>query len=178
MRIAISGTHFSGKSTLVDAVSEALPKYTTVAEPYALLEEEGVLFADPPSLDDFEQQLERAIQELEESGTDVIFDRCPADILGYILAHHDVDLFDPAQWLARVRRAVQKLDLIVFLAIEEPDPIPLPVSQDAGYRKRVDEILREILLDDPFGFEVEVLQAAGSAQIRADQVLAYVRKTL
>ena len=46
MRIAISGTHFSGKSTLVEALSEALPQYTIVEEPYYLLQEEGHEFAE------------------------------------------------------------------------------------------------------------------------------------
>jgi deoxyadenosine/deoxycytidine kinase len=33
MRIAISGTHRTGKSTLVDALSAHLPTYTTTDEP-------------------------------------------------------------------------------------------------------------------------------------------------
>jgi hypothetical protein len=176
MRIAISGTHFSGKSTLVEALSEALPQYVVVEEPYSLLEEEGHLFADPPSLEDFELQLERAIENMDESGQDMIFDRCPADILGYILAHHDVNAFDLEQWLPRVRAAVQKLDVIVFLPLEEPDRIVLPSSQDAAYRQRVDDELKDILQDDPFNFEVDVLEVSGSLQMRAGRVLAYIRK--
>lgn len=45
MRIVISGTHFSGKSTLVEALPDALPQYTTIEEPYHLLQEEGYEFA-------------------------------------------------------------------------------------------------------------------------------------
>lgn len=176
MRIAISGTHFSGKTTLVEALSEALPHYTAIEEPYVLLVEEGHLFADPPSLEDFELQLERAMENLDESGRDVLFDRCPADILGYILAHRDVAAFDLELWLPRVRAALRKLDLIVFLAIEEPDRIVLPLSQDGAYRQRVDDRLKEILLDDPFSFDVEVLEVGGSPQVRTAQVLAYIRK--
>jgi predicted ATPase len=41
MRIAFSGSHRVGKSTLVDRIAEALPTYTAVEEPYYLLEEEG-----------------------------------------------------------------------------------------------------------------------------------------
>ena len=176
MRIAVSGTHFSGKTTLGEALSEALPEYVTVEEPYALLAEEGHVFADPPSLEDLELQLERAIESLTESGPDVIFDRCPADMLGYILAHHEVDAFDLEQWLPRIRMAVQTLDVIVLLSIEEPDRIALPLSEDAAYRQQVDDKLKELLLDDPFSFEVDVLEVAGSPQTRAERVLAYIRK--
>jgi predicted ATPase len=174
MRIAISGTHFSGKSTLVEALSDALPQYMIVEEPYHLLEEEGYEFSEFPSLEDFEMQLKRSIESLEESASNVVFDRCPADILGYLLSHIDAEAFDLDVWLPRIHTAIRKLDLVVFLPIEEPDRIVLPMSQDASYRQRVDEKLKEIILDNSFDFEVDVLEATGSLQMRVEQVLAYI----
>ncbi len=174
MRIAISGTHFSGKSSLVQALSEALPKYTTVDEPYHLLQEEGYEFAELPSIEDFELQLERAIESLDETLPDVIFDRCPADILGYLLSHTDAEAFNLKEWLPRVQTAIKKLDLIVFLPIEEPDRIVLPLSQDATYRQRVDEKLREVVLENIFDFEVDVLEVSGDPRTRVERVLAYI----
>ena len=94
MRIAISGTHFSDKSTLVETLSEALPEYTTVEEPYHLLQEEGYEFAELPSLEDFELQMERSIENLDGSASNIIFDRCPADILGYLLSYTGIEAFD------------------------------------------------------------------------------------
>jgi energy-coupling factor transporter ATP-binding protein EcfA2 len=176
MRIAISGTHCSGKSTLVEALSEALPQYATVEEPYHLLAEEGYEFAESPSIEDFELQLERSIETLVESGQNVIFDRCPADILGYLLLHTDAEAFDLDAWLPRVQTAVRKLDLIVFLPIEEPDRIVLPLSQDVAYRQHVDEKLQEIILEDPFDFEVDVLEVTGSPQMRVGRVLSRISK--
>lgn len=175
MRIAISGTHFSGKSTLVYALSEVLPQYITVEEPYHLLSEEGYEFAELPSVDDFEHMLERSIDSLDESVQDVIFDRCPADYLGYLLSHTDVETFDLMEWLPRVRTAIRKLDLIVFLPIEGPDRIILPVTEDAVYRQRVDEKLREIILENSFGFEMDVLEVTGSLQTRVGRVLANIQ---
>src|SRR5687767_9937679 len=98
MRIAVSGTHFSGKSTLVEELAAALPAYSTVEEPYYLLEEEGHEFADPPSVEDFELQLERSIASLKAREPDVIFDRCPADFLGYLLTHPDAEAFELEAW--------------------------------------------------------------------------------
>jgi hypothetical protein len=175
MRIAISGTHFSGKSTLVEALIEELPQDTTVEEPYHQLSEEGYEFAEMPSLEDFELQLERSIENLGERTQNVIFDRCPADILGYLLSHADAEAFDLEEWLPRVRSAIGTLDLLVFLPIEEPDRIILPVSQEAGYRRRVDEKLQEIILQNSFDFDVDVLEVTGGPQERVGQILAHIR---
>lgn len=175
MRIAVSGTHFSGKSSLVQALSDVLPQYTVIDEPYHLLVEEGYEFADPPSLEDFELQLERAIENLDEHAPDVIFDRCPADILGYLLSHTDVEAFNLDQWLPRAQAAIKMLDLIVFTPIEEPDRIVLPLSQDAAYRRQVDNKLREMLQENIFDLEVDVLEVSGDLQARVDRVLAHIR---
>ena len=54
MRIAVSGAHRTGKTTLIEELSRALPTYTVVDEPYHLLEEEGYEFEALPSVEDFE----------------------------------------------------------------------------------------------------------------------------
>lgn len=174
MRIAISGTHRSGKSTLVEALSDALPKYATVEEPYHLLEEEGHDFAAMPSVEDFELQLERSIECLNESGPDVIFDRCPVDLLGYLLTHAEAEEFDLDAWRPRVEAAMEKLDLIVFLPVEQPDRIALPSSEDAELRLLVDEKLNELLLEGSLGFEGDVLEVTGALRNRVQQVLTYL----
>ena len=94
MRIAISGSHRTGKSTLLEELSERLPRYSTVEEPYVLLEEEGYSFATPPTLEDYEAQLERSLECMKLPGRDILFDRCPADFLGYALSHEDTSMFE------------------------------------------------------------------------------------
>lgn len=176
MRIAVSGTHFSGKSTLVEELSVALPGYSTVEEPSYLLEEEGYEFADPPSVEDFELQLARSITSLEARESNVIFDRCPADFLGYLLTHPDAEAFELEAWLPRVRAAIETLDLIVFVPIEGRDRIALPRSQDPHFRVQVDEELNELLLENSLGLDVEVLQVTGTPHGRLRQVMAHLRR--
>lgn len=94
VRIAISGTHFSGKSTLVEELSRKLPGYLAVEEPYYLLADEGYDFPEQPSAEDYQAQLQRSIESLGEGEADVLFDRCPADFLAYLLAHEESDAFD------------------------------------------------------------------------------------
>jgi AAA domain len=175
MRIAISGSHLVGKTTLAEAVAEALPRYELVPEPYYLLEEDGHELAEMPSVDDFELQLERSLLCLQESGADVIFDRCPLDILGYLITHEDADVFRLEDWMPRVRQLVPGLDLIVFVPIEKPDRVPVPRSQ-ARLRAEVDSALRDIVVDDAYGLEVDVLKVAGTTAARVHQVLAYLRR--
>lgn len=172
MRIAFSGSHRVGKTTLLEQVAERLPGYATLDEPYALLEEDGHEAADPPSLEDFERQLARSIDELADAGAAVLFDRCPADILAYLLAHDDADAFDPDDWLDRIREAVETLDLIVFVPIEPRDRIAVPPHEDRAYRSAVHDKLYALLVDGELGAEVEVLTVTGDVRARVEQVLA------
>lgn len=172
MRIAVSGAHRTGKTTLVDELARALPAYAAVDEPYSLLEEEGHEFAEMPSLEDFELQLERSIQSITDSEEDAIFDRCPADILAYLITHEDADELDVEVWLPRVRKEMQRLDLVVFVPVEHPDRIVVPAASERRLRRRVDEELRDIVLGDRWDFGVEAIEVAGPPHERVRQVLA------
>lgn len=175
MRIAVSGAHRTGKTTLIEELSRALPAYAVVDEPYYLLEEEGHEFAEMPSLEDFELQLERSIQCIADSEDDQLFDRCPADMLAYLVTHHDSDGFDVDDWIPRVRSAMRRLDLIVFVPIEDPDRVVVSDPEESELRQRVDEELRDIVVDDRWDFGVDAIEVAGTPRQRAGQVLAYVR---
>lgn len=178
MRIAVSGTHFSGKSTLIASLIEQLPDHTSVDEPYFLLEEDGYEFSEPPSLDEFEQLMVRSITEINERGKNTIFDRCPLDYLAYALAitensplGEDIDI---EYWIEKMEDTLQRLDLIIFIPIEYPDRILVPAAQDLKLRMNVDEKLREILLDDSLGIleNVEVLEVTGSLEKRVKTIKA------
>ncbi len=177
MRVAVSGTHFSGKSALITSLSKQLPDYTLVNEPYFLLEEEGYEFAEPPSLDDFEQQFSRSIIEIKGSDKNTIFDRCPLDCLAYALAIAESSSFeevDVEAWIQNIEEVIGRLDLIIFLPIEHRDRILVPESQDLNLRANVDEKLQEMLLDDSLGIleNVEVLEVTGSLEKRVRTVKA------
>jgi predicted ATPase len=177
MRIAISGTHRTGKSTLLEELSALLPKYTIVDEPYHAMQEDGYEFSHPPSLEDFEAQLEHAMDSLSEGEEDVLFDRCPIDFLGYISAHEDADTFDFDEWLPRVRAAVRTLDLIVLVPVETRDRIARSASDEGDEsRATVDEKLKEILLDDAFELGIEVLQVAGAPEKRVRTVMQSIHR--
>lgn len=174
VRIAFSGSHRVGKSTLLELVADALPRYKTVDEPYHLCEEEGYECSEAPSIEDFEAQLERSLAALEDGEQNVLFDRCPADIFAYLLAHDDAGAFDAEEWLERTREAMQTLDLVVFVPIEERERIALPAHEDGEFRLAVHEKLQHLLVDDAFGFGTEVLTVQGDVPARVDQVMTRI----
>lgn len=177
MRIAISGSHRTGKSTLLAELAALLPTYASVEEPYHLLEEEGYEFAHPPSAADFEAQLERSIEALGEAGDDTLFDRCPLDMLAYLAVHEGADDFDLEEWLPRVREAVEALDLIVFVPIEARDRVVFADSDDENdTRAAVDEQLRELLVDDRHELGLSVIEVTGDPERRAQSVLRALRR--
>ena len=63
MRIAVSGTHASGKSTLIADFAAAHPHYVTMPDPFELLDEEF----DQPSAGMLLRQLRVAADRLEQT---------------------------------------------------------------------------------------------------------------
>jgi hypothetical protein len=174
VRIAFSGSHRVGKSTLLEHIAIALPAYTVVDEPYYLLEEDGYEVATQPTIEDFVAQLERSLVALEANDANVLFDRCPVDILAYLLTHEGADAFDVDAWSERASRAMHTLDLVVRVPIEQPDRIPIPTDEDNALRHAVDEKIRELLMDDPFDFETDMMTVSGDIRTRAMQVMRRV----
>lgn len=150
MRLAVSGTHGSGKTTLIEDFVAAHPDYAHEPEPYETLSEAGVAFADPPLIDDYLQQLEHSIETLHahRAEENIIFDRCPIDFIAYLEVlgrRTGPDTFDVDSALEEVEEAIETLDLIVFL------PLPPGGAMEAEHpalQRAVDRELRSILLDD------------------------------
>jgi predicted ATPase len=174
MRIAVSGAHGTGKTSLAESLANALPGYAVYDEPYYQLESEGHVFAGVPGIRDFELQLERSMKSISGSGKDGIFDRCPADILAYLMSHEKSAGVDLERWLPRVNEAMGKIDLVVFVPIEHPDRIFIPKSEGRELRLRVDERLQEILLENRLAFDCEVFEATGSLKERVEKVMKLI----
>ena len=171
MKIAFSGAHQTGKTTLIGELAELLTSFIPCDEPYHQLEEEGHVFSEPPALEDYEAQLERAIHSLVGSTGNCLFDRCPFDLLAYLLSIEESDRFDLNRWMPGVQDAMQQIDLIVFVPVEEPDRIAVGGSDHEALRLRVDEVLREIVLDDQWALGIPAIEVTGSSGERARQVL-------
>lgn len=161
-RISFVGTHRTGKTTLVETLASRLRGYKAFEEPYLLLEEDGYEFSDPPTVEDFEQQLRRSIELLEDAPANALFDRCPLDFLAYAEELDDTE----------ARGAMETIDLVVFVPVEHPDRVIVGAHEDRRLRARVDERLRSLVLDDALGLGLEVVEVTGTVEARIQQVLS------
>ena len=168
MRIAVSGTHCTGKSTLIDEFLTGHPDFTHEPEPYTVMVEDlGEEFAETPCGEDFHRQLEFNIARLKQhqSEEQIIFERSPIDFLAYIDA---LDSEPVERIIPLILDALQHLDLIVYLPLD--DRIDVPDSEYPKLRKAVDRRLNAIFREDEFGIisanNVAVVEAEGSTAQR------------
>jgi hypothetical protein len=177
VRIAVSGTHMTGKSSLIKALGACLPNHRTIPEPYEILEERGYAFAHPPTVDDYVMQLRQSLITLRRRSPNLILDRCPLDFLGYIYASPDpeADRFDLALWHGEIAQAMKSLDLVVALHVDATYDPAMP-SEDAAFRLAVDDILRDIVDGDSLDLceNVEILSLGGAWDRRLETVLAHI----
>jgi hypothetical protein len=174
MRIGISGTHGTGKTTLAGELSAHLPGHITADEPYYLLEEEGYEFGFPPSPDDYRALLARSLRSLTEPSPlpGVIFDRTPLDYLAYLAATGaDAEReADPAA----LRPALASLDLLVITVITPETERLLPTPELPELREAMNDALLELVYADPLDAwaDLPVLELDGPLDARLPAVLA------
>ena len=170
MRIAVTGTHGSGKSTLIEDFVAAYPAYEREEEPYWGLVQQGVAFADGASLPDLETQLSASAElVLARAGDhDIIFDRCPLDFIAYLEIVGEgegIDWAPSGKLLRRIEQALVSLDLLVFVPLTKPDEIAVTIELPK-LRARVDSRLKSILRDDALGLlegtGLRVVEISGS----------------
>jgi predicted nucleotidyltransferase len=153
MRIAISGTHGSGKTTLAEDFLAAHGDYLHEPEPYEWLED----VAAEPDADDFWRQLELSVERLGSyaRGTNVIAERSPVDFLAYLLAL--TDLGRAGRDCARIASAAElaadgmaHIDLLVVLPLNDRDGILVPDSEDTALREAMNDRLLDIITADDY----------------------------
>ncbi|MDW5325236.1 ATP-binding protein [Plantactinospora sp. KLBMP9567] len=179
MRVGISGTHGTGKTTLVEALCAHLPGHVAADEPYYLLEEEGYEFQFPPSVEDYRALLACSVRSLcsppSPSGT--IFDRTPLDYLAYMAAT-GADPSEEARGAA-LRPAFDSLDLLVITVVTPETERVLPAAELPGLRSRMNDALLELAYDDPLDAweDIPVLELSGPLDDRLGTVLAALTQT-
>lgn len=176
MRIAVTGTHGSGKTTLIEDFVAANPHYEHMPEPYWLLVQQGVVFANGPDAADLEEQLRQSCALiLAATEPDVIFDRCPLDFIAYLEVVSAAEGFEWApdgKLLKRIENALASLDVVAFVPLTQPDEIKVTIEYPK-LRTRVDSRLKTMLREDDLGLLAEgprVVEVNGSRRARVAEL--------
>jgi len=181
MRLAISGTHCSGKSSLLESFLLQHPEFTHEPEAYFQLENlYGESFSTEPSSDDFLQQLEYHNERLQQyqPGSQVVFERCSIDYVAYLqalidLKRHSADVVILNQSIYLARSALQLVDIVVFLSAKRLH-IYVPDEEDLELRAAVDTNLERFLLNDELdlltGGRPIVLEVCGTIEQRLKMI--------
>lgn len=165
MRIAISGSHSLGKSTIVNDWVAQHPGFLREEEPYRTLGLYGpyeILFRDASTRLHNGIQLFYNISRVHRYGDfadDVIFDRAPVDYLAYSQytanqGSTDIDDAFVESMVPAVRESLDHLDILAFVPRSEEWPVAMeddgirPV--DYAYRDEVDTIFKEIYREGRF----------------------------
>ena len=128
MRIVVSGTHASGKSTLVADLVARLPGSVALPDPFELVEVD-----EPASALSFVEQLAVSAERLVElrPGSEVVAERGPVDFLAYLealreLGRRSVDRGALTRLRATAAEAMAHIDLLVVLPLDPDDHIWVP----------------------------------------------------
>ena len=165
MRIAISGSHSLGKSTVVNDWVALNGDYMREEEPYRVLSLRGpyeILFREASTRLHNGIQMYYNISRLNRYFTpaeQVIFDRAPVDYIAYsqYTANQrltDIDDDFVLSMVSAVRESLERLDILAFVPKSDDWPVAMeddgirPV--DHSYRDEVDAIFKQIYRDGRF----------------------------
>lgn len=170
MRIVVSGTHASGKSTLIADFVDAEPGYQVLPDPFELLDDA----LDEPDAGTFFDQLRITAARLRDLPPDVIAERGPLDFLAYLSALEQLgrsgrapELFE--RGLPIAVDALRHVDLVVLLPLNAADGIRVPDDEDPRLRAAMNDALLE--LTDELLPDAEVLELTGDRARRLEQLL-------
>ena len=190
MRIAISGSHSLGKSTVVNDWVAKHPGFTREEEPYRALSLHGpyeILFRDQSTKLHNGIQLYYNISRVHRycaSSDDVIFDRAPVDYIAYSQytanqGSSDIDDAFVESMIPAVRESLDRLDILAFVPKSQEWPVEMQAdgirSIDHEYRDEVDTIFKQIYREGRFGVMPQnnpphFVELFGARQQRLDQL--------
>ncbi len=196
MRIAVSGSHSLGKSTVVNDWIARCPSFKREEEPYRALGLYGpyeILFREASTKLHNGIQLYYNISRIHRYANftdDVIFDRAPIDYLAYsqyTANKGTTDINDAfVEWMIpAVRESLDHLDLLAFIPQCDEWPVEMEADGirpiDHEYRDDVDAIFKQIYREGRYGVmpresQPHLVELVGSGQQRFDQLTAAIER--
>jgi hypothetical protein len=171
MRIVVSGTHASGKSTLISDFVVRHPEFAVLPDPFESIDEEW----DAPEPGMFAAQLRVAADRLLDHDIDqLIAERGPLDFVAYLRA---LGTEVPERLLDRAIGAMQHVDLLAVLPLSAADPIRAGADEYAELRADMNDALLDLIDDPDLVGQATVVELTGdpAARLAALESAAGVR---
>lgn len=171
-RIALSGTHCTGKTTLLEALPEELPQYTFIEGPTRTLKDQGYPINNDQSGNYDSTQLmclHIDIENLKRTESYIIQDRCLLDT--YIYTQY---LFNHGKVTEPVLKAVKSAwDALKFhyTAIFYPDPNDITLvgdkyrNSDIEFRDEIDQLFKSCIKPTKPGIPMYFISGTNSERI-------------
>jgi len=190
MRIAVSGSHSLGKSTVVNDWVARHPHFNREEEPYRALGLHGpyeILFRDASTRLHNGIQLYYSISRVHRYAApadDVIFDRAPVDYLAYSQYTADTGCTDindafVASMVPAVTESLDRLDILAFVPKSDEWPVEMETDGirpiDHAYRDAVDLIFKQIYREGRYEVmhgekRPRLIELVGSREQRLEQL--------
>ncbi len=173
MRIVVSGTHATGKSTLIADFAATHRGWTVLPDPYELID----AASDEPDAGVFFAQLRLSAQRLHETGADdlVIAERGPLDFLAYLDALEALGRPTRAPGLRQraadiTAEGMRLVDVLVVLPLTSRDGIHVSDDEDPQLREAMNDALLELVDDPDLVADATVVEIVGDPADRLRQL--------
>jgi nicotinamide riboside kinase len=183
MRIVFAGTQSVGKTTLVEDLHAAFPEFRVEEEPIrAVARATGELPPAIPTRRAERRLVDYGLERLAATkpGDHVLFDRSPLDAFAHAILSMEIGGEINPAFLAKLRPKVQtalsSADLVVFVPIEKGIGNQADGFRylDESNRRRVDQILNDLLLPSGHLVEAPVMTVRGDRPTRVEQVRKFM----
>lgn len=172
MRIVVSGTHASGKSTLISDFARRHPEFEVFDDPYEFLDEAPA----EPDAATFAAQFAISVDRLlDHDGGQVIAERGPLDFLAYLEALEQLGRrtrggAPTSRMVELTAAAMAKVDVLVLLPLNDRDRIEIASEEDPELRFAMNDALLDFADDSTLTSGATVVEITGDQASRLAQL--------
>lgn len=176
MRIVVSGTHASGKSTLIADFAQRHPDFEVFADPYEFLDDAP---AEPDAATFAAQFAISAERLLDHDDGSIIAERGPLDFLAYLDALEQLGRrtrggTPPLHMVERAAAAMARVDVLVLLPLNGRDQIEISEEEDPELRGAMNDALLDLADDSTLTGAATVVEITGDPASRLAQLEAEI----
>lgn len=176
MRIAITGAHSVGKTTLINQIVEHFSKknvvFDLIPDASRIAYKLGFATNEETTIDSEMWIFSKHIEMEMTSGDNYITDKCFVDLLAYaeFIFEKNKNFLEILRDIAAKR--ARKYDLILYIPVEIPLENDGVRSMDPGFRDAVDEKINIILKD----FKLESKTIKGNRDERIEKAIKLIEE--